>query len=116
MTSGNIADYLPYAYAMSVVLFVFALPTAASVVVPVWAAWRVLGPDKSIARRILGVWLAAGAMGYVALFAYCVVFGVPTEASSIFNHSLYGALFGAGYGGLGAVLYLRPHRRKRHVA
>jgi hypothetical protein len=104
------ADYMSFAYVMSVILFVHALPTLASVFVPGWAAWRVFGPNKWVARRTLVVWFGTGVFGYVVLFAYYSIYGTPPQASSIFNHSFHGAFFGAGYGGLGAVLYFRAHR------
>ena len=104
------ADYVPFVYAMVVILFVHALPVFASVVVPGWAAWRVFGPDRWVARRTLADWLACGAIGYIVLFAYYAIYGIPPLASSIYNHSFHGAFFGAGYGGLGALLYFRAHR------
>jgi hypothetical protein len=104
------ADYAPFVLAMSVVLFAHMLPTFAAVVVPVWAGWRVLGPHKWVCRRALGGWIVFGAVGYVALFVYYAIVGTPPQASSIFNHSLHGAFFGAGYGGIAALLYFRTHK------
>lgn len=60
---------------------------------------------------MLAAWLACGAIGYVVLFAYYAFAGIPALASSIYNHSFHGAFFGAGYGGLAAVLYFRRYKR-----
>jgi hypothetical protein len=104
------ADYAPFALVVAVVFFVHMLPTFAAVVVPVWAGWRVFGENKWACRRVLASWLVCGAIGYVVLFAYYTVVGIPPLASSIYNHSFHGAFFGAGYGALAALLYFRRHK------
>src|SRR5262245_33649288 len=107
---GNMAEYASLALVVSVVLFVHMLPVFAAVVVPGWAGWRVFGSDKWVSRRVLVAWLAFGALGYVVLFVYYAIVGIPPLASSIYNHSLHGAFFGAGYGGLAALVYFRRHK------
>lgn len=104
------ADYAPFAFAMAIVFFVHMLPTFAAVVVPTWALWRVFGRKKRTGRRVLAGWLMFGAIGYVVLFTYYTVFGLPPQASSIYNHSFHGAFFGAGYGGLAVVLYFSKYK------
>ena len=104
------SDYASLAFVGSVVLFVHVLPTFAAAVVPAWAGWRVFGPDKWVSRRVLAVWLACGVLGYLALFVYYAVVGIPPLASSIYNHSFHGTFFGAGYGGLAALVYFRRHK------
>jgi hypothetical protein len=107
---GSMADYAPLVLAISVVLFVHMVPTWLAVIVPGWAGWRVFGADRWLCRRVLAGWLVFGAIGYAVLFAYYAVFGIPPLASSIYNHSLHGAFFGAGYGGLAALFYFRRHK------
>ena len=104
------AEYPSLAFVGLVALFAHMLPTFAAVYLPIWAGWRVFGADKWVSRRVLVAWIAFGAVGYVVLFAYYALVGIPALASSIYNHSFHGAFFGAGYGGLAALVYFRRHR------
>lgn len=103
-------QYASFVPAILIVVFVHMLPTFAAVVLPVWIGFRVFGPDKWVCRRALAGWAIFGALGYIVLFIYYVMVGTPPQASSIFNHSLHGAFFGAGYGGLAALLYFLRHK------
>lgn len=105
------SDTLQFVPVLAYIFFVHVLPLWATFLVAGYAAWRAFGPDKSLHRRTLAGWLLFGALGYVVLYVYFTIYGLPPLASSAWNHSFHGAFFGAGYGGLATLVYFRLRRK-----
>lgn len=77
--------------------------------VPLLLIWS-FGRNSWASRRALAAHIAFGIIGYLVSLAYYAIVGIPEGASSIFNVSSFGAFFGAGYGGIGSVIYFWRHR------
>jgi hypothetical protein len=97
---------------MGIVFLLHGFPTMVAASLPIVLAFHFFGREKWVARRVLAAWLAGGVAGYAVLFVYYSLYGIPPLASSIYNHSLHGAFFGAGYGGLAGYFYFRFAARR----
>ena len=95
------------------------LPATIATTLPLFLLFQSFGSNRWVGRRALVSCLVLALVGYIISLVYYGVFGVPPGASSIFNLASIGAFWGAGYGGIGAVLYFHRHsgnpRRTSHA-